>query len=259
MLADVHCHLDETFFKDDVDKVIENAKKAGLKAIVPAGVDPKTNRNALLLGERYPGLVYPALGIYPPDALKRELEETKDGFSHYDVDAEIEFISQNASKLWAIGEVGMDFKDGTDFPEQERIFRKLVELAIKIDKPLIIHSRKAEAKVIDILETYNYRRIVMHCFGGNHNLVQKIRDNKWLFSIPTSAVRDQHFQKIIRETPLFQILTETDSPFLSPFKEQRNEPANVVETVKLIAQLRNMAEEDVVGRLWKNTKVLFRI
>ncbi len=259
-LVDVHCHLDKVFYKEDIDEVILRAKKNNVKAIIAAGINRETNRYVLKLKEKYPDIIFPSLGIYPPDALKKELENSKTKFNpDYDIDKEIEFIYSNRNKIAAIGEVGMDFKDGTDFEEQEKTFRKIIELAIKIDKPLVIHSRKAEAKVIEILEEYKYYKIVMHCFGGSHKLVRKIRENQWLFSIPTSIVRDEHFQKIIKETPLHLILTETDSPFLSPFKEKKNEPSFVIETIKIISRLRNMPEEDVANIIYGNAKRVFRI
>jgi TatD DNase family protein len=257
-LVDVHCHLDEHFYKTEIDEVIERARKNNVKAIVCAGINPETNRYFLKLRERHPDIIFPTLGIYPPDALKKEMENSEHKLNiDYDVDKEIEFIYHNRDKIVGIGEVGMDFKDGTDFNEQEKTFRKMIELAMKIDKPLVIHSRKAEAKVIEILEEYKYKKVVMHCFGGNHKLVRKIRENQWLFSIPTSIVRDEHFQKIIKETSLNQILTETDAPFLSPFKEKRNEPSFVLETIKLISKLRNTPEEDVANIIYRNAKRMF--
>jgi TatD DNase family protein len=257
-LVDVHCHLDEHFYKTEIDEVIERARKNNVKAIVCAGINPETNRYFLKLREKHPDIIFPTLGIYPPDALRKEMEVSEHKLDiDYDIDKEIEFIYQNRDKIVGVGEVGMDFKDGTDFIEQEKTFRKIIEMAMKIDKPLVIHSRKAEAKVIEILEEYKYRKVVMHCFGGNHKLVRKIRENQWLFSIPTSIVRDVHFQKIIKETPLNQILTETDAPFLSPFRDKRNEPSFVLETIKLISKLRNIPEEDVANVIYRNAKRVF--
>jgi TatD DNase family protein len=259
-LIDDHCHLDEFFYKDEVDSVIERARKNNVKAIICAGINPDTNRQVLKLQEKYPDIIYPALGMYPRDALRKEIEESENKIDlDYDVDKELAFIYSHKDKIVALGEVGMDFKDGKDFEQQEKDFRKIIELAIKMDKALVIHSRKAEAKVIEILESYKYKKIVMHCFGGNHKLVRKIRENQWLFSIPTSIVRDEHFQKIIKETPLNQILTETDAPFLSPFREKRNEPSFIIETIKIISKLRNTPEEDVANIIYTNAKRMFNI
>ncbi|MEK6916287.1 MAG: TatD family hydrolase [Nanoarchaeota archaeon] len=256
-LIDVHCHLDEFFYKEDIEDVIKRCRQNNVVAIA-AGVDSETNRHVLKLREKYPDVVFASLGIYPPDALKKELEESENNLKlDYDIDKEIAFIEKNQDNIIAVGEVGMDFKDGKDFDMQEKVFRKMIELAIRINKPLVIHSRKAEKEVIDILEEYNYRKIVMHCFGGEHPQVKRIRENNWYFSIPTSIVRDEHFQKIVKETQLRQLLTETDSPFLSPFREKKNEPSNVIETIKKIAELKKLPEIDVATLMNRNANVLF--
>lgn len=258
-LVDVHCHLDKDFFGEDVEEVIDRCRKNNCLAF-PVGITPKTNRYVLDLQKKYPDIVYPCLGIYPPDALKKELEDKENSEDlEYDIDKELKFIEDNADKIIAIGEVGMDAKDGTDLESQEKIFRKTIELAIKLNKPLVIHSRKMEMKVIDILEEYKFKKIVMHCFGGKHSQIKRIRANKWFFSIPTNIVRDQHFQKIVKETPLSQLLTETDSPFLSPFKDIRNEPIYVIETIKMISKIKNLPELDVATLIRRNVTHLFGV
>lgn len=258
-LVDVHCHLDKDFFGDDIDKVIDRCKKNNCIAF-PVGITPDTNRYVLELQKKYPDVLYPCLGLYPLDALKNELEgKDNQAVLDYNIDKELKFIEDNADKIIAIGEVGMDAKNGTDFIAQEKLFRKTIKLAIKLDKPLVIHSRKMEIKVIDTLEEYEFKKIVMHCFGGKHSQVKRIRNNKWYFSIPTNIVRDQHFQKIVKETPLSQLLTETDSPFLSPFKDQRNEPINVKETIKMISKIKNLPELDVATLIRRNVSHLFGI
>jgi TatD DNase family protein len=257
-LYDVHCHLDPFFYKD-VESVIERCRKEKVIAF-PAGIDPFTNRHVLELQLKHPDIIHPCLGMYPRDALKKETEGTDATLElDYDVDEELGFIEKHKERIVGIGEVGMDFKNGTDPLEQERVFRKVIGLAMKLKKPLIVHSRKAEQKVIEILEEYKYRKIVMHCFYGNHALVKRIRDNNWYFSIPTNVVKDEHFQKVVKETPLRLLLTETDSPFLSPFKDVPNEPSFIKESIKKMAELKSLTEEDVATLLKRNVNYLFGI
>ncbi len=258
-LIDVHCHLDEYYFGKDMDEVIDRCRKNNCVAI-PCGITPDTNRYVLKLKEKYPDIIYPSLGLYPIDALEKEVEGSDNPINlDFDIDSELRFIEENNDNIVAIGEVGMDLKNGHDIESQEKMFRKTIELAIKLNKPLVIHSRKAERKVIDILEEYKYKKIVMHCFGGKHTQAKRIRENKWYFSIPTSIVRDQSFQKIVKETPISQLLTETDSPFLSPFRGKRNEPSFVIETIKKIAEIKNLPEEDVANLVYRNTQILLKI
>ena len=137
------------------------------------------------------------------------------------------------------------------------VFNKVLSLAEKINKPVIVHSRKAEKECIEILETFKIKHIDMHCFGGNFKLVKKIQDNGWIFSIPTNIVRLFHFQKIVEETPMSQLLTETDSPYLSPYPEKRNEPSFVVETIKKISEIKKLDEEEVKKLIYMNFQKIF--
>jgi len=130
-------------------------------------------------------------------------------------------------------------------------------LAEKIKKPVVIHSRKAEKECIEIIETFKIKNVDMHCFSGNFKLVKKVQDNGWFFSIPTNIVRLFHFQKIVEETPMSQLLTETDSPYLSPFIEKRNEPSFVVETIRKISEIKKLNEEEVKKLIFMNFQKIF--
>jgi TatD DNase family protein len=240
---DVHCHLEMC---KDIEGIIERAKKAGVKMITQ-GVNHKSNMKSLEFSSKYKE-VKPALGLYPIDALSMKDEE---------VDLEIEFIRKNKDKIVAIGEVGMDFKESQEKDRQERIFRKLVRLSIELNKPIIVHSRKAEAEVIKILEEEKAAKVIMHCFSGNFKLVKKIEENKWHFSIPTSIKNSEHFKKMAKEVSLSQILCETDSPCLHPDKLEDNEPANVIESYKKIAEAKGISLEEAKEAIDKNYERLF--
>ncbi|MBI4141518.1 TatD family hydrolase, partial [Candidatus Woesearchaeota archaeon] len=113
-LVDVHCHLTHINFKQDLDKVLENAQRAGVKRIITAGVNPETNRECLELAKLHPDIIKCTLGIYPINALN--LKENIDGESglsrggFFDVNKELMFIEQNKDKIVGIGEAGLDFK-----------------------------------------------------------------------------------------------------------------------------------------------------
>ena len=142
MFIDVHCHLD---LLKNIDKIINNAVKNNVKIILDAGVNISTNRRAIELSSKYPE-IRAALGLYPIDTLSMTEKE---------IDEEIEFIKENKNKIIAVGDVGLDYKESERKEERERqgrIFEKFIRLALELDKPLIIHSRKAEKECIDILE-----------------------------------------------------------------------------------------------------------
>ena len=166
-------------------------------------------------------------------------------------------LKKNKNNIVSIGEIGLDksIKD-CNIKKQIKVFKKVLSLAEEINKPVILHSRKAEEECIDILETFKTKNI-MHCFTGNFKLVKRIQNNDWFFSIPTNIVRLLHFQKIVEQTSTSQLLTETDSPYLSPFKEKRNEPSFVVETIKKISEIKKLEQEEVKKLIYMNFQKTF--
>jgi len=248
MLVDVHCHLNFKDFDEDRDAVVKRAEKLNM-TIVDSATNMEDAKRSLEISKKY-NIVKSSLGLYPLHAIK--LNEKQ-------LDEEINFIKKNKDNIIAIGEIGLD-KSSEDFnhsdevhlDKQVEVFKRVLALAEKIKKPVIIHSRKAEKECIDILETFKIKNIDMHCFGGNFKLVKRIQDNGWIFSIPTNIVRLFHFQKIVEQTSISQILTETDSPYLSPFREKRNEPSFVVETIKKISEIKKLDEEEVKKLIYMN-------
>ncbi|MCD4666681.1 TatD family hydrolase [archaeon] len=245
MLVDVHCHLNFEQFKNNLPEVIERAKN--MAAIVCSGTDLKSNKEVLDLSEKY-DLVKPSFGLYPFHAVEINDEQLEE---------EIKFIEYNKDKIYSIGEIGLDYSEDKNPERQKEVFVKLLNLAKKLDKPVVIHSRKAEKDCIDLIEEAGLKKVVMHCFCGNFKLVERIQNNNWYFSIPANIVRLQHFQKVVETTDISKLLTETDAPFLSPYKEKINEPIFVKETIKIIASIKNLSEEEVEKLIYMNFQNLF--
>ena len=251
ILIDVHAHVDYEDILNDIEGVISRAKEAGVKVVIANGVDGDSNRKVLELAKKY-DIIRPALGIYPIDALQTE---QGDGFKETDIDKELEFISQQDPI--AIGEVGLDMKHGQDMELQKNLFIKLINIAKEKDIPVIVHSRKAEKECIDVLEESGYKKVVMHCFSGRKHLIRRAADLGFYFSIPANIVRSEHFQQLVKNVHISKLLTETDSPFLSPFPGKTNEPAFVIESVKKIAEVKGMTVEDTANNIFMNYQGLF--
>ena len=274
LLVDVHAHMDHPAYKDDLDDVLERAKKVGVKAIIAQGVTHEVNLKVLELAKKH-SVIKPALGLYPLDALNILEFRKKDGelmeiesadeyknITETSVDDTLAFIEENKDKIVAIGEVGMDFAYSESEEERELQkdnFRKIISLAKKIKKPLIIHTRKAEAEVIDILDEskINPNLVVLHCFSGNKKKIKRAVELGYYFSIPTNIDRSEHFQMMISLVKLDHLLTETDSPYLAPNKAPRNEPANIKLTIEKIAELKGMVAEEVANAIFMNYQRLF--
>ncbi len=248
MFIDIHTHLDHELFNSDRDAVVQRAKDVGVSIILTNGTNPQTNRAALALAERYL-CVKVALGIYPI--------ETVAPSQPFELDSELSFIHAHAKKIVAIGEIGLDYKESTEKEKQQDALRKQLQLAKKLKKPVILHSRNAEEDVLTLLEEERMEKVLLHCFCGKKKLIERAAKQGWFFSIPTSVTRATHFQELIRAIPTSHLFCETDAPYLSPIKEQRNEPAFVLESYKMIAQLKGLELEEVKNLIFNNWQRLF--
>lgn len=258
MLVDIHAHLDHPWIYKNIDKIIKNSKNNDVKVIITSGINKTTNRIALELSKKY-DIVKCSLGIYPIDALETEMNsgEYAEHKEKFDIDEELQWIEKHKDDMIAIGEIGMDLKTGKDKLAQKKLFIKQLELAEKLDKPVIIHSRKAEQLVFEILKSTEIKKVVMHCFGGKLKLAKKIAEKGYYFSIPPSVVRSEHFQNIVKSVNISQLLTETDAPYQSPHKDKYNEPHYVLETIKKIAELKQMDIEEVKKNIYMNFQKVF--
>ena len=261
-LVDVHCHLNHQKFDEDRDDVVEKARKAGVKVIITSGVNVPTNREVLELAKKY-DIVKCTLGIYPIDALNIKIDALDEvGLTRqaepFDVDEELEFIMSKKKDIVGIGECGMDFKYLKDYEKQQKInFQKCIDCAEKLKKPIVVHTRSAELECVEMLESSKLKKVILHSFGGRKTLMKRAADNGWSFSVPAVITRLQHFETLVSLVNINQLLTETDAPWLSPVAGVRNEPANVLASVKKIAELKKFNVEETADSVFLNYQRMF--
>jgi TatD DNase family protein len=245
MLIDVHAHLDSEGFKYTQDQVIKQAENAGVSAIINCGLNPATNRATKRLSEKYT-LIKPAYGIYPTDA---------EAMSDEDIEAEIRWIAEQ--KPIAISEIGLDGKWGKDLLRQAKVFRRMLELAIRLDVPVIVHTRQAEEQCFNLIESTGIKKVVLHCYTGPRELIKRGIANKWHFSIPPIIAYDKGFAQLADKLMIGQLLTETDSPYLAPRPGEVNTPANVALTVEKLAGIKGLTYEEMKKLIFMNYRRLF--
>ena len=246
MIYDCHCHLD--FYSDEkIAKVIENANKNKVGAIIVNSVNLKSLKRIFELSEKYP-LIKISAGLYPEHNLNlKKYQEFE------------KFVKQHKKQIIAIGEIGLDSTEKLDMKIQEQIFRKQLDLAKELGLPVLIHSRKQEAEVIEILNSYPKLIKIMHCFHGKLKLLDNVDKNTY-FSIPTNVVRSEHFQKMLLILSKDRFLTETDTPYLSPYKDIRNnESSFIVESIKIISKLWKLPKKQTEKHLEETFKYIFSI
>ncbi len=262
-LIDVHAHLDESRFEKDLAEVVERAKNKGVEVILISGVNPETNRKVVEISKIFP-IVRASFGLYPLDSIAEKVSGLDDDsprrIEAFSVDEELKWIEEHKGECIAIGEVGLDYQIAPDYKiEQIEVFEKVIELAKKLDKPLIIHSRKAEIEAIGILEKHNMKKVIMHCFSGKKSLIKRCVDNGWFLSVPPVITRLDHFKTLVEIVPMENLLTETDAPYLSPVAGERNEPVNVSVTIREIARIKKISGEEVAKRIWNNAMEIFKL
>lgn len=261
-LFDVHAHLTHRRLIGDIDAVLERASAAGVTTIVSNGLNPRDNEAVRALAARSP-LVKAAFGLYPVDAVLKEMRAAGveyPGQGEVWTAAEaIQWVREHAAEAVAIGEIGLDgyWVPEAFWPAQEAAFIELVQLAMEHDKPIIIHTRKREARTLELLLDLKAPRVNWHCFGGKVKFARRIAEAGHYLSIPANARRSESFTRMLQTLPRQQLLLETDCPYLGPEKDATNEPANVAGTRQFAAELWNVEAAAAEAQLAENFTRLF--
>lgn len=248
-VIDSHCHLDFKHFDKDRVAVMNRAREAGVVMMINSGIDIATNRKSLELAKKY-DFMRATLGLSP-----NSLEE----MSAKDLESQLDFIKENADRAVGIGEAGLDHyrcKDEAARNHQVQVFQKVIDLAKSVDLPLVIHSRDAEQQALEMVKDLD--KVVFHCYGGSVGTMKQAVDRGFFISLATVVCRSGQHQVLARNVPLDNLLVETDSPFLAP-KRGRNEPMNVLESVRLIARIKDLTPSEVATATTKNIKKIYRI
>ena len=253
MYTDTHCHLELLFEGQAQDNIITRAREAGVTTLVTVGVDLASSAEAVQTAAYNDG-VYAAIGIHPNNAIEATthvLERIADLAEH--------------PKVVGIGETGLDwFREGAPRIRQMDSFRDHIRLAKDCDKALIIHDRDAHDDVVAILtEEGAPPRTVFHCFSGDTKLVEICAANGWFMSFAGNVTfrNAPDLRDAALAAPLELIVTETDSPYLSPhpFRGKPNEPARVAITAQALAELRGETVEAMAEATTENARRLFQL
>ena len=253
-MIDTHCHIDFKDFDDDREDVIKRAKDR-LDHVIVSGYSNDSNMEVLQLSKDYKGFIYPTFGFHPVSSQNATEEDIKTAHEN---------ISKYLDDIVAIGEVGMDYfyvTDKTLRERQQEIFRGFLELANEYKVPIVMHVRDCEKKAVNIIQEYeDIPYFVFHCYGGSLKTAKKIMNmNNCVMSFSTMLCYSKHHQDLIEKIDLDYVLTETDSPYLAMTKEERNEPANVVNAVHKIAEIKDMDVEAVDEITTNNARKIFKI
>lgn len=252
---DSHCHLQLPQFDADQAEVIARMQEGGVGGVV-IGTDLHTSKQAVALAEKH-DFLWAAVGLHPNDNAQEEF-----GAAAY-----LELAQHQ--RVVGIGECGLDYfrAGGTDEEKlaQKKRFEAQIELALKVDKPLIIHCRNAHDDMLAILKDFMGHhptlRVVIHFFTGTGELAQQYLDLGCYLSFPGPITYTDMYDDSIRVAPMDRILAETDSPFAAPVPHRgtRNEPVYVSEVVRKIANLKDVSVEEMAKQIILNSQAIFGI
>lgn len=248
-LIDTHAHIYLPAFDDDREEIVQNAGKNGLSAIYMPAIDATTHQ-AMLDTESNFDLCYAMMGLHPC-SVNRDYEK------------ELEIVEEYLAKrsFIAIGETGLDFYwDKTFTSEQYAAFTYQIQLALKFELPIVIHSRNSIDECIDVVEQYPGLRGVFHCFSGNEEQARRIINTGLFLGIGgVVSFKNSGLDKVIEKTGMDQVVLETDAPYLAPvpFRGKRNEPAYTKIVAEKIAAILGINVEEVGKLTSSNALKLF--
>lgn len=244
---DTHAHYNDEVYKDNLDSVFDEIKKANVDKVINVGYSIEASKESINLAKKYTN-VYCTIGIHPHDVkdsvdeLERLYNENKD------------------AKIVAIGEIGLDYayvKDNKD--QQIESFKKQIKLAEKLGLPIVIHSRDASLDTYNVIKenVHEGTKLLFHCFAPTDDLVRLVLERKYFVAFGGNITypRNASFKKYIEMIPAEQMVIETDSPYLSPIplRGKINNSSNLTYVCKKLAEYKNMDEEKLAEILYNNS------
>jgi TatD DNase family protein len=258
-MIDTHCHLDGEEFREDLEAVIARAREAGVTAVGVPGIDLKSCETVMEICRRYPGYCFPMLGLHPEEVRadwQEVLQRIKISLTSH--------LSPLTSGI-AIGEVGLDFYWSREFEEaQLQAFEEQVRWSVELQLPLMIHCRKAQNEMVNILRRYkdDLPGGVFHCFTGNVLEAQELlRFDRFVLGIGgvLTFKKSKLPETLAKAVPLERIVLETDAPYMAPvpMRGQRNEPAYVAHVCRKLAEVYGVTEKTVDSVTTANAARIF--
>lgn len=251
---DTHTHLYDEAFASEEDLAVDRAIGAGVVKMVLPDIDSQTRGQMFALAERHKGKVFPCLGLHPTSVGADWQKEMTELERHLDRD------------IRAIGEIGMDCYWSKEFVrEQEEVLRIQLELADRLDLPVIIHSRESTGLIIDVLKDCRHlnTRGVFHAFSGSVETFRELqRLGDWYIGIGgVLTYKKAGIAEVVKDIPLDRILLETDSPYLTPvpFRGKRNESSYIPYIAARLSELTGHDIREIAGITTANAQKLFAI
>jgi TatD DNase family protein len=207
------------------------------------GSDLRSNKKILELAAQYPRYIFPAIGLHP---WKLEHEDLASSFS---------FIEKNLPSCIALGEIGLDFAIQTPRIQQEQVFQNLLKIARHHHKPVLLHARRAWPEALRLLVECGIPKAVFHWYSGPIDILKRILEHGYLISATPAAVYSDRHRQALKETPLNQILIETDAPEV--YRGEPSEPKDLQVSLHAVSELKGEKIEETAASILQNTRNFF--
>lgn len=236
-MIDTHCHVLKEYY-NNIDEIIN---RMGNNVIIISGTNDQDNKEVIELCNKYPN-VYGTIGIHPTEIDSNDLD----------------FIEKNLNnkKIVGIGEIGLDYYWNKDNKQkQKEMFIKQLDLALKYNKPVVIHSRDATFDTYEILKNYLNLKKDIHCYSGSLEMAKNfIKINCRLGIGGVLTFKNSKLKDVIKEIDLKYLMLETDSPFLTPepYRGKQNEPYNIIYVAKTLSEIKGISLSDVLEQTTLN-------
>lgn len=251
---DTHAHLYDEAFANEEDEAIARAVRSGVSRIVFPDIDSQTRDIMFSLADRHEGTIFPCLGLHPTSvdaSWEKELSLLEGYLSR---------------KIWAIGEIGLDCYWSEEFlKEQQEAFRIQLEMADRLNLPVIIHSRESTGLIINILKDCRHLSLrgVFHAYSGSRETFSQLqRLGDWYIGIGgVLTYKKATIAETVKDIPLDRILLETDSPYLTPvpFRGKRNESSYIPHIAGRLAEITGKSIEEIASITTGNAVKLFNL
>jgi len=240
MLVDTHAHLDEV---PNIDEALERARDHGVRAIVGVGMDAASNERILTLAQKYEDFVYPALGLHPWR------------IENVDLAGNFSLLERELPRALALGEVGLDFALATPQEKQVEILGRLLSIAARHRKPVLLHGRRAWARSLELLMAYRIERSVFHWYSGPLDVLANIFQAGYHVSATPAAAYSEKHRQAIQKTLRNRLLIETDAP--EKYRGKASEPQDLRITLQAVSEIWREDFEGVGAQTFRNSQEFF--
>jgi TatD DNase family protein len=266
-MIDTHCHIDDPQYAEDLDAFLVSQREGGVEAILVPGVEAATTQDVLDVCAKYPGYLFPALGLHPENVK----EDWREQLAAIKAAVDKSFASTpytlhptpRHSRLIAIGEIGLDYHWDVTFKEQQHeALREQMRWAEQYHLPVMIHSRDATEDTLKILREFPSVKGVMHCFSGSHEVAEQVVKMGYYLGIGgVLTFKNCKLAEHLVGIPLEALVLETDAPYMAPvpYRGKRNESRWMRYVAERLAQVYDCSVEHVIEQTTANAKALFVI